>query len=102
MARCEFPLTIHLGVPMNPTLPKTFHPHRGLLGIAERLARVVEKKSGLEFWDGEEGLGGVVAELLTSEGVPSKPIELTPRKLAEQAGFVKRKRKPGTVRRAKA
>jgi hypothetical protein len=79
---------------VNPTLPKSFHPHRGLLGIAERLARVVEKKSGFEFWDGEEGLGGVVAELLESEGVPKKPIGLTPRQLAEQAGFVKRKRKP--------
>ena len=88
--------------PIVAPLPKTFTPHKGLLGIAERLARAVEKKSGLEFWDGEEGLGGVVAELLTSEGVPKKPIELTPRKLAEQAGFVKRKRKPGTVRRAKA
>ncbi len=81
---------------MTPTLPKTFTPHKGLMALAERLVRIAERRYGVELWDGENGFGGVVEQKLKELKVPEKPIQLgqvlTPRQLAEQTGFVKRKR----------
>lgn len=81
---------------MTPALPKTFTPHRGLMALAERLARLAERRYGVQLWDGEEGLGSVVEQKLKELKVPEKPIQLgqvlTPRQLAEQTGFIKRKR----------
>jgi hypothetical protein len=81
---------------VTPALPKTFTPHRGLMALAERLARLAERRYGVQLWDGEEGLGSVVEQKLKELKVPEKPIQLgqvlTPRQLAEQTGFIKRKR----------
>jgi hypothetical protein len=88
---------------MTPALPKTFTPHRGLLALAERVVRLAERKTGLQLWDGEDGVGSVVQQKLKELRVPEKPIQLgrvvTPRQLAEEVGFVKRKR---AARRLKA
>ena len=79
-----------------------FTPHRGLMALAERLARLAERRYGVQLWDGEEGLGSVVEQKLKELKVPEKPIQigqvLTPRQLAEQTGFIRKKR---TARRIK-
>lgn len=68
-----------------------------LLGIAEQAARIVERKTGFSFWDGEDGLSGVMRDKVRELKVPDKPLDLAQpvsvRAMAEQAGFIKRRRK---------
>jgi hypothetical protein len=89
-----------MGQPVRQT--PMFTPHRGLMALAERLARLAERRYGVQLWDGEEGLGSVVEQKLKELKVPEKPIQigqvLTPRQLAEQTGFIRKKR---TARRIK-
>ena len=71
-----------------------------LFRLAEQGVRFVERRFGLQVWDGAEGLGGVVEDKIRELKVPDKPITgepgavaaVTPRSLAEQVGFIKRRR----------
>lgn len=85
--------------------PTTFTPFKGLMAVAERLTRALELRTGLQLWDGEEGLGLVCDQKLRELKVPVRPIKLdaagsrlTPRAFAERTGFVKRKRARRAVR----
>ena len=68
-----------------------------LLDLAKQAARIVEAKTGCSFWDGEDGLSGVLEDKVREMKIPDKPIDLvrpvSVRALAEQAGFIKRRRK---------
>jgi hypothetical protein len=73
-----------------------FRPMQGLMNLGSILAR----RFGLsKYWDGEEGLSGVVQQKLSDMGVPEKPIPLnvpqgmTARQLAEHAGFIKKRKR---------
>jgi hypothetical protein len=73
---------------MTPTLD--FRPHQGLMKIGEKLAQ----RFGLaHLWEGDEGIASVLSGVLKSAGVSETAIPLTPRKLAEETGMVKRKRR---------
>lgn len=83
----------------HPLAPRVFTPYQGLMALAERATRALEARTGLQLWDGESGLGSVCAQKLRELKVPVHPIKLagdtgalTPRAVAEQTGFVRRKR----------
>ena len=69
----------------------------GLLALGDRLAAL----AGLDrLWHGPDGLRAVTEQKLAEVGVPKGPIPLTapganvtPRSIAEQAGFIKRPKK---------
>ena len=75
--------------------PLKFRPMNGLLNIGRR---IVEGLGLAEFWDGDDGLEGVLRDKLRESGVPEKPIALsgqggmTPRQVAEHAGFIRRRK----------
>jgi len=74
-----------------------FRPMQGLIGIGERIAS--QFPGFREVWEGEDGLRAVTQQKLKELGVPDKPIPLTsgqkvtPRSLAEHAGFIKRRKR---------
>lgn len=75
--------------------PVTFTPMKGALSLGRLLAH----RLGLGgLWEGEDGFEGVIRQKLGELGVPKKPLPLmgpeglTPRQMAEQAGFIKRAR----------
>lgn len=78
--------------------PVEFRPFQGLMGIAERITRVIEKRTGFDLWAGDDGLSGVTADVLRGLGVKEKAIPLgtsehaiSPRMVAEKCGLVKRR-----------
>ena len=83
-----------MAAPVKP--PIHFTPMKGALSIGRLLA----ERFGLgELWEGEDGFEGVARQKLAELGVPEKPLALTgpqasmtPRQMAEQAGFIKRRR----------
>jgi hypothetical protein len=87
---------------VTPQAPLYFRPRHGLIRVAERLVSAL----GLQhLWEGPDGLEAVVSDKLQEMKVPAKPIQLTgegsvltPRAVAEQAGFIRKKR---NVRRVK-
>ena len=76
--------------------PLEFRPMQGLLSIADRAAHMARVG---EWWDGEDGLRAVIETKLREMGIPDKPVPLsgegavTPRDLAEHAGFIKRRKR---------
>ncbi len=62
------------------------------MACAEKLTRAVEKRIGIDLWDGDEGVSGVAADILRGFKVP-EAISLSPRGVAERSGLV-RKRSP--------
>jgi hypothetical protein len=72
-------------------------------GVARFLESVVQQKLGVSvrLWDGQDGLGQVLAEHLKAAGVPNKrlPELITPRLFLQHAGLTARKKR--IVRRAK-
>ncbi len=88
---------------MNPVIRKVepavqFTPFAGLMAIAKRVAGVIEKRTGFELWEGEDGLSGVTADILRGFGVTEKAIDLSgdgraisPRVVAQKCGLLKRK-----------
>jgi hypothetical protein len=84
--------------------PVEFRPMKGLLSLLDRAA-VALGVSHSELYAGEDGLRAVAAAKLEEIGVPETPIALTgnspaitPRKMAEQAGFIKRRKRIRTKR----
>ena len=75
-------------------LPAEFRPMQGLLHLGQKLASAFGFG---EMWEGEDGFEGVMRQKLSELGVPDKPIPLsgpqsmTPRQMAEQSGFIKRR-----------
>lgn len=67
-----------------------------LMRLAEGLTRVVEQKTGLSIWDGEDGLSGVMQDKMRELKVPTKPLNMdggvSVRTLAEQIGFLQKRR----------
>ena len=59
----------------------------------------MERKFHVQMWHGSEGLRGVIEQKLVEVGVPEQPIPivsnpaLTPRAVAEQTGFIRRKKR---------
>lgn len=71
-----------------------------LLAIGEGCARWAERKvAGLgvhiNLWDGVDGLGEVVKDVISQQGIPNKRFNelVSPRIIAEQVGALKRKRR---------
>lgn len=64
--------------------------------VGEPLARQVEQRVGIPFWDGPKGLGAVCLQKIDTLDL-SEPI--TPMDLAERVGFLpaKRRKKLGRV-----
>lgn len=76
----------------------TFTPHQGLMALAEKVTRMIEQRTGVPLWDGEEGMQAVCKQKLDELGVSTEPIRLTPRLAAEQTGIVKRRKKRRALR----
>jgi len=86
----------------NPVLrpvvkPVQFTPFQGLMACAQRLTGVIEKRTGLDLWSGDDGVSAVAAELLRGFGIPERPVCLgtaerpvSPRVVAEKLGWLKR------------
>lgn len=74
-------------------VPSQFTPMEGFLGLARRAA----SQLGLsQMWPGPDGLEGVVRQKLSECGIPAGPVPLkalTPRQMAEAAGFIKKNRR---------
>lgn len=86
--------------------PVQFTPFQGLMSIAQRLTGVLEKRSGLDLWSGDDGVSAVAAELFRGLGVPERPICLgtaerpvSPRIVAEKCGLLKRRAARRRVKR---
>ncbi len=78
--------------------PVVFTPFQGLMACAQRLTGVLEKRTGLDLWGGEDGVSAVAADLLRGFGVPERPVSLgtaerplSPRLVAEKCGLLKRR-----------
>lgn len=73
-----------------------------LLRLAEQVTRKVEQAAGLSIWDGEDGLSGVMKDKIRELKIPTDPIHMgstiSVRSIAEQAGFIKRRRAKKAVR----
>jgi hypothetical protein len=76
--------------------PLNFTPMKGLMSIA----RTLTHQFGLgEMWAGEDWIEGVMRDKFSELGVPSEAVSLTgpqasmtPRQIAEEGGFIRRKR----------
>jgi hypothetical protein len=73
-----------------PVKSVRFTPVQGVLRLGEELAR---RLGLMHFWEGDEGLRGVVKAKLSEMGVPQDGVELTPRELAEHSGFIKKRKR---------
>ncbi len=78
--------------------PVVFTPFQGLMSIAQKLTGVLERRTGLDLWGGDDGMSVVAAELLRGFGIPERPISLgsadrplSPRIVAEKCGLLKRR-----------
>jgi len=73
-----------------------------LLRLAEQVTRKVEAAAGLSIWDGEDGLSGVMQDKIRELKIPTEPLNMgatfSVRTIAEQAGFIKRRRAKKAVR----
>lgn len=68
-----------------------------LLRLGEAVARTVERKLNVSLWDGEDGLEGVLQDKLRELKIPDAPVDLarpvSVRSVAEQAGFIRHRRR---------
>lgn len=66
---------------------------KGATEFAERKA--LEHGVPLKLWDGKDGLGMVVEQIISDAGIPNKrfPELVSPRSIAEHVGIVKRSKR---------
>lgn len=86
--------------------PVTFTPFKGCMSIAEKLTRVIERRTGLDLWGGEDGMQSVAADLLREWGCPEKAVSLgtserplSPRIVAEKCGLLGKRRAKRRIRK---
>lgn len=78
--------------------PVQFTPFQGLMACAQRLTGVIERRTGLDLWGGDDGVSAVAADILRGWGIPERPVCLgtaerpvSPRLVAEKCGLLKRR-----------